>query len=70
MSSRTGFYGFLPEDTGYAELRRLFDYLREVKQTGPNITCQERKNHSTEDDIDKSKFDICVIDAEDFAEGF
>ena len=31
----TGFYDFLPNEAGYAELKRLFDYLRSVGQVGP-----------------------------------
>ena len=34
----TGFYNFLPHEAGYAELRRLFDYLRSVDQIGPRVT--------------------------------
>ena len=33
----TGFYDFMPNEAGYQELRRLFDYLRSVGLVGPGI---------------------------------
>ena len=34
LNAVTGFDQFLPEEAGYDELRRLFDYLRSAKQIG------------------------------------
>ena len=34
----TGFHDFSPNEAGYAELRRLFDYLRSLGQIGPKVT--------------------------------
>ena len=33
----TGFYDFMPNEAGYQELRRLFDYLRSIGLVGPGI---------------------------------
>ena len=38
LDKMTGFYDFFPSEAGYAELRRLFDYLRSEGQIGPKIT--------------------------------
>ncbi|KAI7978659.1 hypothetical protein EIK77_001984 [Talaromyces pinophilus] len=34
MSLTTGWHGFKSSDAGYKELRRLFDYLKSIKQIG------------------------------------
>jgi hypothetical protein len=36
----TGFYEFYPNEAGYDELRRLFDFLRTDGQVGPHISGQ------------------------------
>lgn len=60
----TGFYNFRPDEAGYYELRRLFDYLRSEGQVGPkrggqsSPPCSNGVNGS-------SGIEICVIDAED-----
>ena len=74
----TGFYDFLPSEAGYAELRRFFDYLRNLKIIGPciargspnlnGVTSQDKKNHTNgvnHDQEDKAKVEICLIDADD-----
>ena len=43
----TGFYDFMPSEAGYEELRRLFDYLRSIGQTGPKIAGQSSDDHAT-----------------------
>lgn len=43
----TGFYNFRPDEAGYNELRRLFDYLREVGQIGPGIAGQAQEMNGT-----------------------
>lgn len=65
----TGFHNFMPEEAGYDEQRRVFDYLRSIGQVGPKITGQDQTNgvngtngdHAAED----GAVDICVIDADD-----
>ena len=56
----TGFCNFMPSEAGYRELRLLFDYLRSTGAIGPGIAGQ---SHSPSKE--KSKMDICVIDADD-----
>ncbi|KAI1330508.1 hypothetical protein F5Y16DRAFT_19357 [Xylariaceae sp. FL0255] len=53
----TGFTHFIPNEAGYSELRRLFDYLIEQKLVGPGVAEQE----SNPDD----EIRITVIDADD-----
>ncbi|KAF1811742.1 hypothetical protein P152DRAFT_514874 [Eremomyces bilateralis CBS 781.70] len=55
----TGFYNFLPEEAGYDELRRVFDYLKDQGLVGPRITGQSPPNE------DPDKVDIVMIDADD-----
>lgn len=38
LDKLTGFYNFVPSESGYSELRRLFDYLRSEGQIGPYVT--------------------------------
>jgi len=33
----TGFYNFRPDEAGYLELRKMFDFLKGCKQVGPGI---------------------------------
>ena len=56
----TGFYNFMPSEAGYDELRRTFDYLREVGQIGPKVAT--RSKPGTDGD---SNVEICVVDADD-----
>lgn len=62
----TGFYNFMPQEAGYDEQRRVFDYLRSIGQIGPKICGQE--NNAQINGFDGSHedaVDICVIDADD-----
>jgi hypothetical protein len=52
----TGFKDFMPNEAGYAELVRLFDYLREQKVVGPAMAGQEPQ---------EGEVTITVIDADD-----
>ena len=74
----TGFYDFLPSEAGYAELRRFFDYLRNLEIIGPDIAAsspslngtasQDNESHTNGADFiqgNKSKVEICLIDADD-----
>ncbi|KAF1986348.1 hypothetical protein K402DRAFT_393829 [Aulographum hederae CBS 113979] len=60
----TGFYNFMPNEAGYDELRRMFDFLRGCKQVGPGVC--GRENGASQDEANGHKeVDICVIDADD-----
>jgi hypothetical protein len=63
----TGFYNFRPDEAGYDELRRLFDYLVRVEQIGPGVAGQETVDgRPSGKGTGKSKHaDICLIDADD-----
>ena len=58
----TGFYNFMPNESGYDELRRVFDYLRSVGQIGPKVA-----GYSPEHVTEKTSegIEICVVDADD-----
>ncbi|KAI1085754.1 P-loop containing nucleoside triphosphate hydrolase protein [Whalleya microplaca] len=55
----TGFKQFMPNEAGYAELRRLFDYLREKKIVGPSVAGQVREKK------EEGEINITMIDADD-----
>ena len=65
----TGFYDFMPSEAGYAELRRMFDYLRSVDEVGPKVAGQESDGSVTNiNGITREcsgKVNICVVDADD-----
>jgi hypothetical protein len=62
LLERTGFAPFMPEEAGYDELRRLFDYLKDTGIVGPKIRGQE----STKDiELKPGQVEICVLDADD-----
>ena len=81
LDKLTGFYDFMPNEAGYRELRRLFDYLRSVGQIGPGIASgvtaaadmdgyimtngHATTNGSTMTNGHSTKVDICVVDADD-----
>ena len=60
----TGWDSFMPSETGYNELRRVFDYLRAVGLVGPRIASQ---NICVTEDTKGSanEVDICVVDADE-----
>ncbi|KAF2749529.1 hypothetical protein M011DRAFT_419919 [Sporormia fimetaria CBS 119925] len=62
LDSKTGFYNFRPDEAGYNELRRLFDYLRSEELVGPHLAGQETKNGSDEA---SPGVPITIIDADD-----
>jgi len=55
----TGFYYFRPDEAGYDELRRTFDYLRSAEMIGPAKAGEQNGERKT------VKPEICVIDADD-----
>jgi hypothetical protein len=57
LDKLTGFYNFRPDEAGYEELRRLFDYLRSEGQIGPKSATKAGGN--------SAGVEICVIDADD-----
>lgn len=48
LDKMTGFYYFRPDEAGYEELRRLFDYLRSVGQIGPKFAGKTEPNGQAE----------------------
>jgi hypothetical protein len=58
LDAITGFSHFMSNEAGYAELRVLFDYLREQKLVGPHMAGDP--NSSPEDEVR-----ITVMDADD-----
>ena len=58
LDAITGFYNFMPEEAGYDELRRVFDYLGETGLVGPSIAGDEGK-------VEGEEVKITVIDADD-----
>ncbi|KAF2715416.1 hypothetical protein K504DRAFT_457583 [Pleomassaria siparia CBS 279.74] len=65
LDEMTGFYNFRPDEAGYDELRRLFDYLRAEGQVGPKIAGQGSETSSNGVNGHSSDVEICVIDADD-----
>lgn len=64
LQDLTGFYNFRPDEAGYVELRRFFDYLRQSGQVGPAIAGQKKAaNGVNGHKVDA--VDICIIDADD-----
>lgn len=75
----TGFYNYDPSEAGYDEVRRTFDYLRNVGLVGPHVATHEDDNVNDDDDAPKpvvagigpgreSGAEICVVDADDMLE--
>ena len=75
----TGFYEFYPSEAGYDEVRRVFDYLRNIGQVGPRLNGsvvgsdkgdvnETDLAYSTDDGRDglkSAEIEICVVDADD-----
>ncbi|KAI9781711.1 MAG: hypothetical protein M1835_004242 [Candelina submexicana] len=65
----TGFYNFMPNEAGYNELRRVFDYLRSVGQIGPTVAGRDAAYSNGTDGVNgeasHAKVDICVVDADE-----
>lgn len=59
LLERTGFSPFMPEEAGYDELRRLFDYLKDTGIIGPKIAGKENA------ELKPGQVEITVIDADD-----
>jgi hypothetical protein len=81
LDKMTGFYNFRPDEAGYEELRRLFDYLRSEGQIGPKFAHRSEEANSTNGtkgtngtngvngtngtNGHSAGVEICVIDADD-----
>lgn len=61
LVEKTGFNDFMPEEAGYDELRRTFDYLRESGIVGPKV-CGQADNGAV---AKPGSVEICVLDADD-----
>lgn len=58
LVERTQFAPFMPEEAGYDELRRLFDYLKDEGLVGPKVAARDGE-------LKPGQVEICVIDADD-----
>lgn len=66
LVERTGFNPFMPNEAGYEELKRLFDYCKGTGLVGPRICGQgEGKVDEASSSKADSGIEICVIDADD-----
>lgn len=63
LSKVTGWNHFLPEEAGYDEQRRIFDWFRTEGVIGPEIADQH--TNGATNGTTKAKNEICVIDADD-----
>lgn len=76
----TGFHNYDPSEAGYDEVRRTFDYLRNVGLVCPHVATHEDDNVNDDDDDApkpvvagigpgrESGAEICVVDADDMLE--
>jgi hypothetical protein len=68
LAGMTGFDYFDPKEAGYAELRALFDHLRNVGQVGPRLAGQVNgATNGTNGVVEHTtdQVEICLIDADD-----
>ena len=69
LSPITGFSGYKSRDAGFKELRRLFDYLKDVEMIGPCIAGRNCTDEFIKDaKIGQGNIEICLVDAEDLLE--
>jgi len=64
LSDVTGWNYFLPEEAGYDEQRRVFDWFKNEAIIGPEIA-DRHTNGSANGSANSRKNEICVIDADD-----
>lgn len=63
----TGFYDFYPSEAGYDEVRRVFEYVRDIGLVGPRIA-GVHANGVHANGVTRPKretAEICVVDADD-----
>ena len=73
LNEITGFYDFMPSESGYSELRSLFEYLRSLSQVGPRVATRKDNTNVGKTNASLPKgahshpnaIEICVIDADD-----
>jgi hypothetical protein len=65
LDAVTGFYNFRPDEAGYDELRRLFDYLRSEGQVGPKRAGETASGTADDAKEGSGDIEICLIDADD-----
>ncbi|KAJ9632099.1 hypothetical protein H2203_000500 [Taxawa tesnikishii (nom. ined.)] len=68
LDEMTGFYNYMPNEAGYDELRRLFDYLKESGQVGPEVDDKIVSGSGESNGVNghsDGKVNICVVDADD-----
>lgn len=61
LVEKTGFNEFMPEEAGYDELRRFFDYCKDAGIVGPKI-CGQPDNGAV---AAPNSVEICILDADD-----
>jgi hypothetical protein len=61
LVEKTGFVEFMPEESGYDELRRFFDYCKDSGIVGPKVCGQENSGAVAA----PNSVEICVLDADD-----
>lgn len=61
LVEKTGFNEFMPEESGYDELRRFFDYCKDTGIVGPKVCGQEDNGAVAR----PNSVEICVLDADD-----
>jgi hypothetical protein len=61
LVEKTGFNEFMPEEAGYDELRRFFDYCKDTGIVGPKI-CGQPDNGAV---AAPNSVEICILDADD-----
>ena len=62
LDEMTGFYNFMPNEAGYDELRRVFDYLRSIGHIGPKVAGEIDADGSSQNG---EQIEICVVDADE-----
>lgn len=69
LDAVTGFYDFYPSEAGYDEVRRVFEYLREIGLVGPRVAAVEGDANGVNGVNGaahrKDGVEICVIDADE-----
>lgn len=66
----TGFRNFMPEEAGYDELRRIFDYMKDTQIVGPEVTgkstvASNGTANGTNGASTHEKVPICLVDADE-----
>ena len=63
LDEMTGFYDFYESESGYDEVRRVFEYLRKQNLVGPAHS--DTRNSSGRHETPSKGVEICVVDADD-----